>query len=247
MSLQFNDTTSARKGIIQLIEKRCGLNYGDISGNSDLMSDFTAEVNLAIDDAMHLIFQATGKWQYDDSNNTDYPILTHDLVQGQRDYPFVKDASGNLILDIYKVLVANTGGIFYEIYPIDQQLDKAARPFWDNINTSSLPTRYDKTGNALFLDPIPNFNYAGGLKMFVNREMLYFTIADTTKMPGFAGPYHKYLALKASYGFASTKLLSNAKAIWNDILICEDSMRAYYGNRSRDEAPIMSERIPPFK
>jgi len=91
------------------------------------LADRTADENLAIDYIMAKIFQVGGRWQYDDSNHTDYPFITTDLVAGQRDYSFTADGSGNLILDVYKVMVMNEAGRYEEIYPVDMSLKVAQR------------------------------------------------------------------------------------------------------------------------
>src|SRR3990167_10378043 len=116
MSVQFSDTTNY-KGIIQLIEKELGFKRGDISGDANLLKEITADVNLAWDDYLTIALPASGKWQFDDSNQTDYPIIKTNLVDGQRDYTFTTDEGGNLILDIYKVaiLLSATDTLYQEI------------------------------------------------------------------------------------------------------------------------------------
>src|SRR5260221_10947959 len=199
MSLPFSDT-STYKGIVQIYEKEIGANRGDISGDADKLKEFTADVNLAFDDFLEIALQASGTWQFDDSNQTDYPIITTNLISGRRDYSFVTDGSGNLILDIYKVMVADTNGVFKEISPVDQQSADSVQTnvdsFIDGKNTSGIPTRYDKTANGIFLDLIPNYNSTEGLKVFINREPSYFISSDTTKSPGVPGIFHRYFALK---------------------------------------------------
>lgn len=237
MSIKFNDTTN-KNGLIQLIERNCGFNDGDISGNSTLLAQFTADINLALDKAISIILPAGGTWQFDDSNQSDYPIITTNIVSGQRDYPLTTDGSGNLILDIYKVLVANSSGVFSEISPVDQQTttnnNSDTITFLDGNNSTGTPTRYDKTGNGIFLDPIPNYNSTGGLKVLINREGSYFTVSDTTKKPGFAGLFHEYLALRPSYQYAYRKGLANANALRNEMLVMERAIDDYYGSRERD-------------
>lgn len=250
MSLQFSNTTT-KKGIIQTIERRLfgDGNYGFISGNATRLAGFTAEVNLALDKAFAIIFEADGRWQFDDSNHTDYPILTTDLAEGQRDYPFTTDESGNLILDIYKVLVKgnNADAPYQEIYPVDVQSQAGTEGLSDGRNVTGVPFEYDKTANGIFLDPIPSYDMDDGLKIYINREGSYFSTSDTTKMPGFAGTYHEYVPLVASYNYARDNSLPNLALIERDMLDMERRLRAYYARHAKDERHVLRGRSIRFK
>lgn len=242
MSLQFSDTTT-KKGILQKIERLCKLGDGGITSNTLRLKEFTAEVNLALDKALAIIFRAGGKWQFDDSNHTDYPFITTGLIASQRDYTFTTDEQGNLILDVYKVMVKDENGIFYELDPVDQQNDEDMQSFYDGVNATGKPTRYDKTANGIFLDAIPSYSSAGGLKVFINREGSYFTTSDTTKMPGFSGLFHNYIPLCVSYEYAMTNQLANKDDLYNEMSLMENNMKIHYRDRSRDEVSVITSDI----
>lgn len=214
-----------------LIDRNCGTNSVSYS-----VADKTADENLAIDEVFAEIFNAGGTWQFDDSNHTDYPIITTDLVSGQRDYSFTTDQQGNLILDIYKVFVKNEAGVYVEVEPVDVQSNRDGdmEGFYDGRNTTGNVFRYDKTANGVFLDKIPNYNSSRGLKMYINREASYFTTSDTTKKPGFAGLFHEYIALSPSYKYAYRKGLTNKTDLENEKDKMMMAIRNYYGNRERD-------------
>lgn len=261
MSLAFNDTTSY-KGIVQIYEKEIGVPRGTVSGDTDKLKELTADVNVALDDFVTLAIKSSGTWKWDDSNQTDYPVITTNLVSGQRDYSFTTDGGGNLILDIYKVFVANSAGVFVEMYPVDVetgtdvptvvagsgQLYTSLSSFTDGQNRTGIPTRYDKQSNALFLDPIPNYNYTNGLKMYVNREASYFVYTDTTKKPGIPGLFHRYLALKPALDYARRNELKNYQLIQAEVLRMEGNESAgikgaiqeYFSERPRDEVRAFS-------
>src|SRR3990167_11282297 len=103
MSIQFNQTASPYRGLVQFYEKEIGANRADVSGTAEKLAQFTSDVNQALDDFWAIAIPASGTWQLDDSNQTDYPIITTNLVASQRDYSFTTDGSSNLILDIYRV------------------------------------------------------------------------------------------------------------------------------------------------
>lgn len=234
MSLVFSNTTT-KSGIIQQIERNCGFNDGDISGNTTLLAQFTGDVNTTHDKVLSLIFGVGGTWQFDDSNQTDYPIITTDLVANQRDYPFLTDSSSNLILDVYKVFVKQSGttGTYTEIYPVDVQ-SNAPTSFTDGLNIAGLPNSYDKTANAIFLDPIPNYSLTDGLKVYINREGSYFATSDTTKKPGVAGLFHEYYALRPSYMYCMRNGLKISETLKRDMLEMEQAMTDYYKAREKD-------------
>lgn len=202
-------------------------------------ADKTRDVNLALDRALALIFQAGGTWQFDDSNHTDYPIITTNLVSGQRDYSFTTDGSSNLVLEIYRVMAADQQGNYYDISPIDASTWQAPSNYADGRNTGGIPTSYDKLGNGIFLDPIPNYNYTAGLKIYINREGSYFTTSDTTKKPGIAGLFHEYLALRPSYQYAFRNQLPNANVLKAEMLEMEAAMQEHYKSRAKDETKVM--------
>lgn len=234
MSLQFNDSTSYR-GLVQIFEKEISANLGDISGNTTKLKQFTADVNLAYDDFLHLAFEAGGTWQFDDSNQTDYPILTTNIVSGQRDYAFTTDGSSNLILDIQKVLVlpSATATIYQEIKPIDELNDPSSILTADT--NGGAPSSYGKLANAIFFNNLPNYNATNGLKVVINREPSYFVYTDTTKKPGVPGNLHRWFALKPAQEYARRFLgRDDYERLTLDVQLFEQRIREAFARRERD-------------
>ena len=193
-----------------------------------------------MDDFWNIALPASGRWQLDDSNQTDYPIITTNLVANQRDYNFTTDETGNLILDIYRVLVlaSATGTTYYDIYPVDAQSDIDTFGLTDGQDTTGTPFRYDKTANGIFLDPIPSYSATNGLKIYINREASYFTTADTTKKPGVPGILHKYFYLKPALDYARRNNLSNYNTLAVEVEKMEGkggTIEKHFAFRSRDE------------
>ena len=244
MSLQFSDT-STKRGILQEIEMELGFQYGDITGNSTKLNQFTSLVNLAWDNYLTIALPASGTWQFDDSNQTAFPIIKTNIVSGQRDYTFTTDQQGNLILDIYKVaiLAGATETLYQEIKPIDAQSDEEGTSLVAEDATGGVPNRYDKTANAIFLDPNPNYAATNGLKVYINREASYFTSSDTTDKPGCPGIHHRYFVLKPAFDFARRNSLSIEASLRNEVLLMEQGIAAYFSRRSRDERFIIEPEI----
>lgn len=241
MSLQFSNTTT-KGGMIQVLERNTKLGDGSISGNATKLAEATSDINLGLAKAWAIIFASNGTWQWDDTNHTsDYPIIKTDLVSGQRDYAFLTDNTGNLILDIYKVMVKQPGGLLKEIKPVDAQSEAEGEPFYDGVDAPGVPSIYDKTANGIFLDPIPNSSVytvaadlVEGLQVYINREGVFFTTADTTKKPGFAALFHEYPVLFASYKYAVRNGLKSKVDFFNDMVIMEAAIKKHYARRERD-------------
>lgn len=250
MSLKFNDTTNLQ-GLVQVFEQEIGADTGFISGNTERLKKFVAGVNMAWDDYVGVAIKSSGKFQFDDSNHTDYPIIKTNIVQGQRDYTFTIDETGNLVLDVYRVsiLTSATATKYQDIEPIDEQSGRET-----NLNTEDttqgVPSAYDKTGNAIRFDFLPSYSSTNGLKVYINREASYFTTTDTTKKPGCPGIHHRYFALKPALDYARRNSLSNYALIREEVVSFEGdvengvqgSIERYFARRSKDERPVMTNK-----
>lgn len=243
MSLPFN---VAFTGIVQQFEKEIGANRGDIANDTNRLKEFAALANLALDDYTALALRSSGAWQFDDSNHTDYPFIEADLVANQRSYTFTTDENNNVILDVYKVMVKSPTGIYTMIDPVDQQNGNDMESFYNGEDTTGIPTRYDKTGNGIFLDVIPNYSWRlaqeseKGLKVFINRESSYFTYTDTTRKAGIRGTHHKYLYLKPALDYARRNNLNSYLRIESEIIKIESEVKKDYSQREKDKQETLS-------
>lgn len=247
MSLPFSDTTNLN-GILQLIEREIGFEPGDITGNATRLKQFTADVNLAWADYLSLALPASGTWQYDDSNHTDYPFIKTALVAGQRDYTFTSDQQGNLILDIFKVAILPSADatLYQEIRPVDQQTRDHAPDMVAENPAQGVPLDYDKTGNGIILGTIPDYTAPHGLKVYINREASHFTTSDTDKKPGCPGLHHEYFVLKPAHRYARRNTLKNAPLLERQVLLMEQSITEYFSKRERDERHRITPKITPY-
>lgn len=241
MSLQFY-APATKSGIIDLIYSNTGADATKYP-----LIEVTRDVNLALDKAIDLAIKACGKAQFDDTSHTKHPIIYFDLVSGQRDYSATTDEQSNLILDYYRVMVANEDGIFYDLEKVDQQT-KGYRTLGmvDGQNLTGKPNKYDQTGSAIFLEPIPDYSYTAGIKCFINREGSHFSVptvnvADTT-MPGIDGRLHEYLAARPTAYYAARKGLKSVNFWFSELLKYEGDedkgitgmIEGVYSKRERD-------------
>ncbi len=244
MSIQFSDTTTY-KGLVQLYEQEIGANLGDVSGSTTKLKQFTADTNIAFDSFLNIALKADGGWQFDDTNHTDFPERTMTLTSGTRRYAltsFTADAGSNLMLEIYKLFIKNPAGVYVEIDPVDVQTSDpyATESFTDGQARSGTPYRYDKTGNYIDLDPVPNYTQSAGIKVLINREASYFASSDTTKKAGVPGIFHHYFYLHPAREYARRKSLPNYNLIALEVAKLEIEIQKYFSHRAEDERHVIT-------
>ena len=222
--------------ILRGIEKNCGFARDEIKDDAELKEDFTDDINLAFSEVLVTIFSGGGVWQYDDINHPKFPIIKTNLASGQRSYVFTKDEDDNFILDIYKIVITTEDGHKKEIPVVNQQAYSSNGYNLENFNddnATGTPTKADLTANGIFFDIIPNYDKAGGLEVYINRENTFFTTSDTTKTAGFNPLFHEYLILSPSYKYARNHSLPNVSLLERDKVIMEEKLQDSYGKRNR--------------
>lgn len=236
--MQFLDTSSSKNGLIQVCEFELfgEQDYGKISGNANLLATFTRGINDGLNRVTSLILMADGRWQWDDTNKTDYPIATTDLVTtpGSEQQDYTLDVTHLWIL---RVEIKDANGVWNLLHPIDQA-DLYDQSLTDFLKTAGMPLYYDKTATSIFLYPKPlaaAVTETAGLKVYFQRPPSYFTTADTTKVPGFNSLYHKLVALIACRDYALTKNFPNAQSFVDRVAQMEQDLSDNYALRNRDE------------
>ena len=203
------------------------------------LADKASDVNEGLDKYWHLAMVGSGTWQIDDSNQTDLPISTADLVSGQQDYTLPSD-----LMIIEKIFAKDSGGSWNELAPVDitqTQEDLGAKNIWIlPSGNSGSPTKYDKKANSIFLDPIPNYNSTSGLKISFKRGPSYIISSDTTKAPGIPSIYHPYLVDYATWVYLGSKLSNQSLIAKYNVLTIklanwEKTIKEYYAYRPADE------------
>ena len=224
----FNDTTT-KLGLIQDCEMNIFGNYGDISGNTDLLYNFTARLNRSYDKLATILMSVDGRWQFDDTNYTDLPIGSTALVAEQQDYTFDVEH-----LDVEKITALDSAGNVIILQPFDIT-DSRSEPYLTDT-TSGTPIHYDKTGGTIMLYPKPSYAKTGGLTVHYRRKPSYFAYTDTTKSPGVPAIYHRYLSLDASLDYAISKQLSQKNDLQVKLKEMEDRIMDTHSKRSKDES-----------
>lgn len=222
--------TSTKLGLLQDCEQLIFGNYGDITNNSDRLYDFNARINRAYDKLATLIMSCDGRWQFDDTNYTDLPIGSTNIVSGQQDYSFDVE-----YLDVLKVVLQDSAGIKYILIPIDIN-DPIALPYLIQPSTiQGIPAYYDKLGGSILLYPTPNYSRTLALTVYYQRKPSYFVYTDTTKPVGISSIFHRYLSLEASSDYAISKGLSTKNDLAERVKEMEANIEDFYSKRSKDE------------
>jgi len=230
-----------KSGLIQDCETLLGMSDGEISGDTTLLKTFTRLINIWYRRVNSWIWEVTGTWEYDDSNYTDLPVATTDLVDEQQDYELPSTAQR-----IMRVEVLDSDGNWSLVYPFDetQVRDQAMSEFYE---TAGLPIYYDLKGRSILLYPKPSSDdvtLTNGLKVYFSRDISEFSSTDTTKEPGFVSNFHRLLSLGASYDYAVSRAMTDRvnylKLQINEMV---QELKNFYGERHRD----MKTRIIPRK
>lgn len=197
--MQFSNTTT-KGGIIQLCERLCGFSDTGISADSTVLKQFTARINGAFDEILPLVLSNTDKLRWDDTNHSDLPIGTFNLVSGQNDYTITSDDNTLSIINIVgvRILTSSSGTEYVDLERVTLDDERALGMLSPNPSESGIPSAFLERGNTVFFDKKPNYNATNGGKIYFEREPAYFASTDTTKEPGIPKPFHDLLGYLAS-------------------------------------------------
>lgn len=145
--MQFNPSDNS--GICNEIDSLC-----DSTATSYPIAVKTRRVNSALETIVGKIIAADGTWQFDDTNFTDLPIGTADLVEGQSSYTFSQK-----FLAIENVKVKDINGRWHIIQPIDQSQKQS--PLEDYLITNAFRSRRTeamRTSSGFMASPVRQRN-----------------------------------------------------------------------------------------
>lgn len=195
--MQLSNTTS-QAGLVQKVERWTRRPYGR-SGNE--LREIINGINDSFARILPLLLSYNDLIRWDDTNHTDAPVGTVNLVANQNDYKITQDDNSLDILNIiYVRILNNTGDTQYQelerISADDSRVPEILNP---NTAITGSPTGYLELGNRLYLNILPDESITNGLEIGFAREQNYFTVTgtsgDDTTEPGFPKPFHELLAL----------------------------------------------------
>ena len=226
------------------------MRYSDATGKSGIVEDIdfwantdstsypiaqkTRNVNRKFDEVVSLILQSDNRWKWDDDNQTAQPTTPINMT----DQTTAVAIPSSSYLTINRVEVLDVNGNWYKILPFNES-EIPYQGMSEFLKTPGRPLMYEKVGGFLNLYPKPssaNVTLAAGLKIYFTRNASYFTVSDTTKVPGFAAPFHRILSIGAAldYCLANTLLLKS-EFLTPLLQKMEQDLQLFYSTRSRDE------------
>lgn len=194
----FSDTTN-KNGIVQFSESLCRLGDGGITGDSVLFKQFTSYLNQAYKKVAIAILRVDRDWKWDDSNYTDFPIATINLVNNQRDYTLPASTSGgdtSTLWQVNLVEIMDNNGTYRTLRPMEYGEEET--------DESCMPTSYSFNGGSIRFKELPSSSdvtLTSGLRITFKRSIIEFTTASTSVQPGFLDVYHDLLAYDASSAY----------------------------------------------
>ncbi len=222
------------------------------TNSSEITTDvLTSYIRPAEDRVQSLVLQSDGRWQFDDPNNTDFPIATFDLVSGQADY-----ALDTSFLKLIGISVKGSNGIWRKLQPFDAADDIG--PYIDRaeyLKTNGFPYYYDLIGASAVLYPAPDngvtVTLTAGGKFYYQRAGKNFDYTtskftdgtgSTSSSPGFNSLYHDLIPLWAAYNYCIINLPSLAGGYMNEIQRLEAQLILDYSKRDKDERPVITSK-----
>jgi VCBS repeat-containing protein len=238
----YSNTTDFN-GIIQVIERECDLGNTYISGDDDQLKHFTARVNEVGNRVWHLIFNATGTWQYDDSNNSDLPQATTNLISGTAKYALPATA-----LTVKRIEVKDEAGNWYVLKQLPEYLI-TTEGIDEFMKNDAQPMYYRLTDDTIEIFPASNYASTNGLKVYFDRGPATFATSDTTKTPGFASPYHEIIPIWVTIDWLTIKnpTSSSLPILANKLNQLKIDISNYYSKRNKDYKPKISRLKHSFK
>jgi len=230
--VKFNDTTG-ETGLIQACEDYLGFDTTGISGDASLLKRFTRMINTWYRRADSWIWEADINWEFDDTNRTNLPRATSNMVDDQHDYELPSTAR-----KVIKVMIKDINGDWKQLKPIDKTAYDI--PLEEYYDTKGVPNYYDLEGDSLFLYPAPsssNTTLTSGLKLHFSRDIDEFESSDTTTEPGFDNHFHPILSLGASLDYTlgftpeNTNKIRGLKLQLDEL---KNEIQTFYGKRFQE-------------
>lgn len=233
--MQFSDTTT-RQGLIQSCEDYCGFAPAGISGDSTKLQTFTRLINEGYKKVASIIFKCDGRWQWDDTNQTDDSTSDGNLSTGVSKYDILlaSPAVNQDWLEVERVEILDSDDNSKKLRPINRtDIGCSLDEFMD---VASTPEYFDWTGSQIRFFPAPDYDKTDGFTIYFKRAPLLFATTDTTKRPGINSLYHNYLALYASMMYCKHNDMNNRVAqLEKDLALMEVDIKEHYGKRDKYE------------
>lgn len=233
--MQLSNTTD-KDGLLQDCEFLTSIGDAGITGNATLLAYFKANLNNWYLKAIAWLLESSGDWNWDDTNYSDLPIATTDLVLSQEDYALPSatvTADFSTFLKLNYVSIKDGSGYYLRLTPIDEQEYK--EDLDTLFNTAGQPKYYRLIGDTIKLYPAPasgSVTTSAGLKVEYSRTPV--VLADNGDKPSFPTIFHRILSLGASYDWAIVRKQELASSLRGEIEQLRQQMQSFYAKRNQD-------------
>lgn len=229
----FNDTTSAKAGLVQDIFYLIFGDSGDHTADYPL-TDIARNLNHWYEKIVVKILQADSRWEWDDTNKSDLPIANISLVNGQQDYGI----TAATFLKVRRVDCKDSAGNSTNLKQFSEE-DIRGTADAEFQKTAGTPKYYRIQGSSVFLYPKPNYAYTNGLRIFYQRNVDKFISTDTTKTPGIAENFHRLLSMGSAYEYCLVNGLNvKAATLMAEIQRMEADLIDFYSDRNVDKVSL---------
>lgn len=211
--------------------------YTGVDSNNYTAAQRLLAVNQAIDEIETLILRAQDNWEFDDTNQSAFPLLTANLSATVSSYDLPTIDSN--VVQVKRVEVSYDGTNFVKAenesladVPNATDATSVAR-----VNSTAEP-KYNLIGSKLILKPTPASNVSSGLRILIGRLAVPFTSSDYTTgtaVPGFNRMFHDAIAVWASYDYAFAKTLACLPGLASKKNEFRAMIADWYSHKSKDK------------
>lgn len=226
--MQFSDT-STKLGIVQDITFLLG-----VDTNNYVIADRTRNVNERYRMVWQMIFESYGGWKWQDDNSNANPYTDVNIVSGTATGAL---PTGTLTIREAQLLDANS--VYHRLTLITEQeyFEMGGDSQWNGI--TGFPQYLLPYEDTWKLIPAPNFTLSSALRIYFDADISSFAATDTTKVPGFASPFHRILSIGAALDYALARNMRDKvvylQNLWNDY---EKRIRDFYSKRYMGRFPM---------
>lgn len=213
-------------------------------------------INHAYETVIGWLINASGMWQFDDSNYTDQPRGKFTLVEGQEVYSFASD-----YLQIEGMDILDLDGITYrKLKPLDHtELGGLSPDEYFGLESNGnpkkgIPEYYDLfTDDSFRLYPAPtatSVTLTNGGRVWFKRRADLFTSAQVTtgtKEPGFASPWHYILSYMAAIPYAQLYKKDRVPLFEKRVMDMKKEIIDHYGRRDKDKRKVATMKRVSFR
>lgn len=234
--MQYSDT-SGKQGIIEDITFLTGIGTTEYT-----VADRTRNVNGYCGKIWAAIFESYGGAKFMDDNTSTasetttsgsntVPYVDLDITSGTKNISLPSDT-----LAITGVQLKNSAGTWDNpLSPITYEEFLAAGGDGSMDSSNGTPTFYIWQGDVIRLIPTPDYTSSASCRVFLDQAFATFATNDTTKVPGFASPFHRMLSIGAALDWCIVRgpadRAANLATLYADY---ERRLRSFYMKRWRD-------------